>query len=66
MYGKVLRKLLCNYTRPSTFEFLKHSLVCKACLNRKEGGNGDVFAYIDYQEIFMFMRFVFGCIMMNA
>jgi len=24
------------------------------------------FAYIDYQEIFMLMRFVFGCIMINA
>ena len=40
-------------------EFLKHSLVCKADLKRKEGGNEDVFAYIDHREIFMFMRFVF-------
>jgi len=23
------------------------------------GGNRDAFVYIDYQEIFMFMRFVF-------
>ena len=41
-------------------EFLKHSLVCKTCFkNGKKGGNEDVFAYIDCQEIFMFMRFVF-------
>ena len=39
--------------------FLKHNLVCKACLKTKKGGSIDVFAYIDYQEIFIFMRFVF-------
>ena len=33
MYGKIRRKLLGNYIRPSTFGFLKHSPVCKACLN---------------------------------
>ena len=70
MYGKVRRKLLGNYERPSTFGVLKHSLVCKACLKtekeKEKGGNRDVFAYIDYQEIFMFIIFVFKCIMMNA
>ena len=45
-------------------EFFKHSLVCKACLKCKEGGNRDVFAYTEYQEIFN--EYVFGCRMMNV
>ena len=59
MHGNVHRKLLGDFVQPSTFGVLKHSLVCKTCLKMETGGNRDAFVYIDYQEIFMFMRFVF-------
>ena len=59
MYGKVHCKLLGNCVWPSTFGVLKHSLVCKACLKQKIGGNKGFFAHIDYEEIFISMRFIF-------
>ena len=60
MNGKVHHKLQGNYVWPSTFGFLKHSLVCKGMLKNRKQVEIEMFLGILIIRRYSSMRFVFG------